>query len=275
VSDEIVIRELGTQGEYAACVALQRATWGQAFNEAVPPSIMLVTQKLGGVTAGAFDPDGTLLGFVFGITGVERGAIVHWSDMLAVRPEAQNAGIGRRLKEYQREAVARVGATLIYWTFDPLVARNAHLNFNVFGVRAVDYARDMYGEQTGNQLSRGIGTDRLIVAWPVADKELEARRQETAATRTTDAFLNARVIGDFEHRGAATRAVVGGESHLRIAVPSDIAALQSADPARAAGWRASTREAFEAAFASRFRVQGFVVDAGLDRGFYLLSGPHT
>ena len=50
-------------------------------------SILLVAQKVGGVAAGAFDGQGKLMGFVFGLTGVENGAIVHWSDMLAVRPE--------------------------------------------------------------------------------------------------------------------------------------------------------------------------------------------
>ena len=32
-----------------------------------------------------------------------------------------------------------LGAVVIYWTYDPLVARNAHLNFNVFGVRVAEY----------------------------------------------------------------------------------------------------------------------------------------
>ena len=72
--------------------------------------------------------------------GIKGGEIVHWSDMLAVRTSVQNRGIGRRLKEFQRQAVAKLGATVIYWTYDPLVARNAHLNFNVFG--AVGYNED-------------------------------------------------------------------------------------------------------------------------------------
>src|SRR5437667_10934921 len=130
--DEITIRPLTSQSDYQACIELQRQTWGRDFNDTVPPSILLVSQKLGGVAAGAFSRGGDMIGFVFGITGVENGVPVHWSDMLAVRPDAQKLGIGRRLKEFQRQEVARVGARVIYWTFDPLVARNAHLNFNVF-----------------------------------------------------------------------------------------------------------------------------------------------
>ena len=124
--------------------------------------------------------DGLMLGFVYGLTGVENGRIVHWSDMLAVRPEARNLGLGRRLKEFQRRAVQRVGGVVIYWTYDPLVARNAHLNINVFGACISEYVEDMYGE-TESPLHRGIGTDRFIVAWPVADAEVEKRLMATHA----------------------------------------------------------------------------------------------
>ena len=47
-------------------------------------------------------------------------------------------------------------------TYDPLVARNAHLNINVFGARIAEYVEDMYGE-TESPLHQGIGTDRFIV----------------------------------------------------------------------------------------------------------------
>src|SRR4051812_4500327 len=168
----VTIRALASPADYAACVALQRLTWGAGFADVVPASILKVSQRMGGIAAGAFAADGTLLGFVYGLTGVEDGHVVHWSDMLAVRPEAQNLGLGRRLKEFQRDAMKEIGAGVIYWTYDPLVARNAHLNFNVFGVRVVEYVRDMYGSDTGSDLHRGIGTDRLVVGWPVPDDAL-------------------------------------------------------------------------------------------------------
>ena len=50
----------------------------------------------------------------------------------------------------------------MYWTFDPLVAKNAHLNLNLLGARVVEYVRDMYGTTT-SPLHNGLATDRLIV----------------------------------------------------------------------------------------------------------------
>jgi chorismate synthase len=265
----VVIRPLASHADYQACVALQYETWGRDFKDAVPASILLVSQKLGGIATGAFDERGELLGFVYGITGVENGVIVHWSDMLAVRPEARNGGVGRRLKEHQRESVARVGARVVYWTYDPLVARNAHLNFNVFGVRVTEYVRDMYGSDTGSDLHRGVGTDRLIVAWPVDDGELAARRQATRAAFDDAAFRQTPVLGDADR--PVPQLAIEGMTRARIAVPADLPDLQRTDPAHAAAWRASTRRAFETALAGGFRVAGFYGDPGSARGFYLLE----
>jgi chorismate synthase len=266
VSDDLTVRSLSSHADYQACVELQRETWGRDFNDAVPGSILLVAQKLGGVAAGAFDRGGRLLGFVFGMTGVENGVIVHWSDMLAVRPEAQSLGLGRRLKEFQRQAVAGVGARVIYWTFDPLVARNAHLNFNVFGVRAVQYVRDMYGDATGSELHRGIGTDRLVVAWPVADADVARRKSETEAAQRSAKHRDAPVLGVPD-----VTAVSGRGDFLRIAVPSDIARLQSTNALQAGRWRAATRAAFESSLAGGYAIDGFTLNRENDRGFYLLS----
>jgi predicted GNAT superfamily acetyltransferase len=147
---------------------------------------------------------------------------------------------------YQRAEVARAGAKVMYWTFDPLVARNAHLNFNKLGVRATQYVRDMYGNGT-SPLHRGIGTDRLIVAWPVAEAALAARRREMA--RNTD-----------EH--TASR---------RIEIPLDIEALQRSDMNAARHWRETTRTELERAFADGLVIHGFEVDEAAHRGVYLLG----
>lgn len=240
------IRPLSSQADYLACVALQRATWGAAFSDVVPPSILRVSQRLGGVAAGAFAADGELVGFVYGLAGWEDGRPVHWSDMLAVRPEARNHGVGRALKEYQRDAVRKLGVEVIYWTYDPLVARNAHLNFNVFGVRVVEYVENMYGE-TDSDLHRGIGTDRFVVAWDVGRREEGGGRRGDAGRVARDAW------------------------ERRVEIPMDINAVQLLDPEAAAAWRARTRGEIVDALASGWTVAGFEVDAGAERGYYLLA----
>ena len=265
---ELEIRPLRTQEELHACVALQRETWGNEFTDVVPASILKVSRRIGGVTAGAFDQHDRLLGFVFGLTGVENGRIVHWSDMLAVRPEARNLGLGRRLKDFQRRAVQALGGEVIYWTYDPLVARNAHLNFNVFGVRIAEYVEDMYGE-TESPLHKGIGTDRFIVAWPVADAALRERLDETHAAAVNPTLLEAPILNPGNDAGAARGPLPHG---VRIEVPTDINDLQHSDRDQAIAWRRSTRAAFARALAGGLTVQGFVIDECARRGYYLLRG---
>lgn len=261
------IRHVRTHEEFLACVELQMATWGEGFREAVPASMLKITQRLGGVTAGAFAEDGTLLGFIYGITGVENGTIVHWSDLLAVDARMQNHGLGRQLKEFQREAARATGATRMYWTYDPLVARNAHFNLNRLGARVAEYVPNMYGTNTGSTLHSGVGTDRFVVVWPLAPEE---ERRTAPAPRV----LDAPILNDGAADGRAVdlpRLVASPPPSARIEVPADIFRVLDESIARAAHWRTTTREAFQWALANGYSVDGFQRDDEADRGFYLLN----
>lgn len=272
-SDGVWLRHVRSHEEFVECVELQAATWGAGFSESVPATILKISQRLGGVTAGAFNEEGRLLGFVFGITGLERGAIVHWSDMLAVRSELQNHGLGRRLKEFQREAVRKVGATRMYWTYDPLVARNAHFNLNRLRVRVAEYVRDMYGANTGSALHSGFGTDRFIVDWPIGPAEAEQAAHpvvESFGPDMRDApVLNA---GTSEGRDVdLSRFAARMLPIVRVEIPSDIFRIRAESTARAAHWRATTRLALQWALANGYSVERFDHDGDIGCGYYVLA----
>jgi predicted GNAT superfamily acetyltransferase len=258
---ELTIRALRTPADYLACVAIQREVWGEALTDITAPTILKIVQRIGGVSAGAFAPDGSMLGFVFGITGVERRRVVHWSHMLAVRAHVQNQGIGRRLKRFQRAAVAETGAHVIYWTFDPLVSRNAHLNINVMGVYAAEYTRDAYPS-----MDRGAGTDRLVVSWPMDDAVVRDRLEETARAATDPAFVEAPIVNPDPAAAIERRS----EARLRVQIPGNFASLLAADVPAAAQWRANTRAAFEYLLGAGYAVSGFIGTPAHDRCYYLV-----
>ncbi len=241
------IRPLSGSDEFQACVRLQEETWGAGFSERVPEAILRVAARLGGVISGAFLPDGELAGFVFGLTGLEGGRLAHWSDMLAVRPEHRSSGMGRALKLHQRERLLALGVTRMYWTFDPLVARNAHLNFNRLGGVAREYVEDMY-RASDSPLHAGIGTDRLVVRW-----EMDSERVWAALAADTPGGVEGEDGGGEARSVLGAHPDAGGEPEpgepvtgveddaISVAVPAEIQALKERDPALAYRWRVATR----------------------------------
>lgn len=264
---DVVVRPLRSGDDFRACVELQKLTWGEEFTELVPLSILKVSQRIGGVAAGAFDGEGRMLGFVFGMSGVENGEIVHWSDMLAVHRDARNLGVGQKLKHFQADALRPLGVTRIYWTYDPLVARNAHLNLNRLGVKVVEYVPEMYSD-TESDLHRGLGTDRFIVAW-----HLDASAEEAAATRSTPELPR-----DIEYTpivnaetGDGERAIDESAPVVRVEIPVDIEVIQRVSLAEAARWRKGTRSAFLDSIERGYRVVGFYREDEAGPCYYMLA----
>jgi predicted GNAT superfamily acetyltransferase len=250
LGDGTVIHELASQREFAEAVRVQEETWGEEFSERVPAAILMVAQKIGGVSAGAFSPEGRLLGFVFGLTGVRDGRLVHWSDMLAVRPEARGRHLGETLKRFQRDRCAELGVRVIYWTFDPLVSRNAHLNFNRLGARVEEFVPDMYGADTHSRM-HALGTDRFVVAWPIGTEPV-------TAPSTRQGLAGAPVVGGASGDAPAPETSLPDAPVVAVRIPQDYHALIDANIAQARNWRLSARRAFLHYLPLGYRVTAFV-----------------
>jgi predicted GNAT superfamily acetyltransferase len=268
VSDRIELRPLRSQADYAACVRMQEEVWGDGYGELVPPIILQIAQKVGGVAAGAFDASGQMLGFVFGISGVERGRLVHWSHILAVQPGLRDSGLGRRLKEYQRDQLVPLGVERIYWTFDPLVARNAHLNLNRLGAEVVEYVVDMYGS-TGSAL-HALGTDRLVVAWRIGEADNGGLGRPEVVGEPAEAPL---VNLDSAGEPVSASAPLPTGPVVRIAVPSDLERILREAPELARRWQVTVQRSFLHYLGAGYRVSGFDRAGEAGRCYYLLAAP--
>lgn len=265
----ISFRPLSTPGDYSACVDVQRVTWGEQFTELVPPVILMLTQKVGGIAIGAFDADGLMAGFVYGLTGYRDGEPVHWSHMLAVRPQFEGLGIGRRLKVLQRNGLLENGISLVRWTYDPLVARNAHLNYNLLGAVAIEYVQDMYGTDTGSVLHSGLGTDRFIVEWRLTDPRVEDAVTGTPSkpdigTGEIPVVNTKTVAGEV----VATDAEIIDAAEVRIEIPPDIDQIKAESIEVGKRWRETTRRAFMSYLEKGYSIGGFRREPDTDRCFY-------
>jgi len=82
---------------------------------------------------------------LFSVPGSRGGHSYLYSHMLAVKAEHRNAGLGRRLKLFQREDALARNFELMEWTFDPLEIKNAYLNLEKLGAIARRYNVNQYG----------------------------------------------------------------------------------------------------------------------------------
>lgn len=264
----ITLRPLRGRDEFERCVALQRETWGDDFVELVPAGLLKIIERNGGLVAGAFD-DGRLLGFVLGLAGFRDGERIQWSHMLAVAPAARGRGIGRALKLMQREISLERGVHRIYWTFDPLQARNAHLNVNRLGVDIAEYVPDMYGTDTKSLLHPGEFTDRFVAEWRLDSERVRMAVAGEPVGPPVQGTLAAPLVGPEaasagDPGGGAPDDDAGeaGEDELpdpgavRIRIPCDFLALDRRDPGRARRWRLATRRAFPFYLERGYAVRG-------------------
>ncbi len=262
-------RSLETHEEWHACVSLQEETWGGSFRDIVPASMLQVSRKIGGFVGGAFDEDGALAGFAYSLPGRFEDTPMHWSHMLAVRAAARGRGLGRKLKLYQREAVLAQGFRAMYWTYDPMQARNAHLNVNRLGAAVVKYVPNMYGADTGSPLHIGGETDRLIVRWDLERPPGGPWTREPPAPPPDPGCVVARpAAGRGGRTGRSAGAARPAGSEVFIEIPMDAESLPAGDLANR--WRATVREAFMDYLERGYRVHSLVTDAGGGRSYYRL-----
>jgi predicted GNAT superfamily acetyltransferase len=259
----IRIRPLHSHHEFQDCVNLQRDIWGLEQSEIVPTTLLHVVDQVGGVAVGAFDADDALLGFVFGLTGVRDGELVHWSHMLGVREATRNHGVGRMLKEYQRDAMHALGVRRIFWSFDPLQSKNAHFNINRLRAAVDSYVPDMYGK-TGSPLHLGMATDRLV-----------ARIDTTLRTDPVPRIPSDRglpILTPFPRRedliftvGERTPEIV------LIEIPENIMEVLETSPGTAQVWRSAVRDHFQWALSKGYIVTSVYRNTTTGRSFYALS----
>jgi predicted GNAT superfamily acetyltransferase len=246
---------------------IQRAAWGMADRGVVPAEQIRAVVHNGGLLLLARIDDEPV-GFCYGFVGIDGGRRVLCSHMLAVLPGVQSQGIGRALKQAQRQHAAERGFAAITWTFDPLQARNAYLNLHVLGAVARTYHIDHYGPMD-DAINAGLPTDRLLAEWSVTDDDRPSR----PSTRPDAPWALAPGADDAHPRfrpGASDPAAFDAASAL-VAVPADIDRLRREDPDAGAVWRAALRTALTRAFGAGMTAVDVVRDAAPGYAAYVLE----
>jgi predicted GNAT superfamily acetyltransferase len=223
-----------------------------------------------------------MIGFVYSHPGIKDGKPMQWSHMLGVLDEFRNAGAGRELKLLQRERTLAMGLDLIEWTYDPMQAMNAHLNFAKLGVVVEEYEENVYGESS-SPLHRGNPTDRFVAAWRVREPHVERRIASSA--NVAEGFSPALTLRSSELADAqpVNRVAPNGEwlesvdvdlsidaRRLFVHIPMGFTDMLARNPELALAWRVCTRAIFTTYFARGYTAVDFLLDRQARRGTYLL-----
>ena len=242
-TDHVLIRKCHGLDEMRACVALQKEVWNFSDIDLIPLRMFVVAEKIGGQVIGAFEGD-QMVSFALAIPGSRAGHSYLHSHMLAVRAQYRNAGLGRRMKFFQREDALVRGFELIEWTFDPLEIKNAYLNIEKLGAIARRYSVNQYGI-TSSPLQGGLPSDRLVAEWWLKSERVVS------------------LMRNGQHRAFSTQQT--------IAVPGQIYEWKaSADTrARAKEVQDGNRDLFVRAFQDGLSVLGYECDSAGNGKFLL------
>lgn len=222
---EIEIRALESVEQIFTATEVLGEVWG-GDRSGMPPNLLRALAHSGNYAVGLYDGE-RMIGASAAWFAAPARRSMH-SHITGILPGYRGVGLGRLLKNHQRAWALARDVGHITWTFDPLVARNAHFNVRVLGARVTEYLVDHYGAMDDG-LNRGDESDRLMASWALAAPASAPREEDVVTT---------------------------------VAVPRDIEALRRVDPGEALDWRYRVRDAFGGLLADGFVVAGFDDDRG-------------
>ena len=174
-------RDLTSLADLEQVVELEKRIW-ECTNgdDVVPIPVLAVTVHRGAILVWCVRRQGHGGICVFDSSHLPWNAS-HWSHMLGVLPAYRSTGLGRQLKLVQRDRALALGIDLIEWTYDPLLALNAYLNFAKLGVIVEEYEENIYG-LSSSPLHGGLPTDRFVAQWWIRRPHVERRIAPRAKT---------------------------------------------------------------------------------------------
>jgi chorismate synthase len=263
------------RADLEACILLQRAVWGLADLEVTSALHLTAALHAGGFLHLAETASAQPVGFCYTFPAL-RGGVTHFhSDMLAVLPEYQRHGVGIRLKWAQREEALARGVSLMSWTFDPMQARNAHLNLRRLGATAPEFLENFYGI-TSSSMHHGLPTDRLLVRWELASERVAALAAAGDQPRNVAPPQGARINDVKWQAGWAVstepRLDLDGPE-LLLEIPPEWTVLCQAAPRVAEDWHGKVRRAFGTYLGRGYAAADFAPteEGGRRRPLYVLQ----
>jgi predicted GNAT superfamily acetyltransferase len=275
---KITIGPFRNLADYDACMDIQREVWHIADIDVVPVTMLVAAEREGGISLGAYNSLGEMIGFCWSIVGTEQGEVLQHSHMLAVRTAYRNFNVGYRLKLAQRREALRRKQHAITWTFDPMQPLNAYFNMGKLGTWSATYFENFYGETTSS-IQRGLPTDRFFARWdlknPLVEERLESGpgrhdlRKELKKYPTVNCLED---LGPGMTQSSPLKLNLQADRML-FEVPYNLPEIKTRNLGVALEWQGKMRQVFRTYFKKGYAAKDFWVaeEEGHLRAFYFLE----
>ena len=251
----VSVRPVSDLGEVASVARLCAEIWQGGSEPPLSTELLRALQKAGNYVVGAFDgPD--LVGACVGFFSPPAARSLH-SHIAGVTAGVRSRNVGFAIKVHQRAWALQRDVDVVEWTYDPLVARNAHINLTKLGAHPAEYLPNFYGGMR-DVINHGDDSDRLLVHWALGSPAVAAASAGRSRSRdaVTEGARGAVVaLGRSDH-GAPVAGRASADVCL-VAVPPDIERLRVNDPALAREWRIALRDSLVGLMADGARITGF------------------
>ncbi|MBW0102227.1 hypothetical protein [Pseudonocardia sp. KRD291] len=234
------VRALESTASSLACERFLSEVW--RTDPACPPiaaDVIRAIADAGSYVTGAVDEATTgdrLLGACIGLWGPPGRPVMH-SHLAGVHAAARGRDVGFVLKLDQRAHALEHGVGEITWTFDPLVARNAHFNLRKLGGTADEYLTNHYG-RLSDGLNGADDSDRLLLRWDLLGGQVRAACDDGDRRAPLDPAPPALLATD----GDRPRPRPVRDRTVLVPVPRDIEDLRAREPTAAREWRLAVRD---------------------------------
>jgi predicted GNAT superfamily acetyltransferase len=259
------IRNLVELSDLQSVYELYEQIWRpDPSNPPITTEFLRALSHSGNYVAGAY-LGSDLVGACTGFFASPAGRTLH-SHVAGVANGVRGKNVGFALKTHQRAWALERGISVITWTFDPLVSRNAYFNVAKLGARPAEYLPNFYGKMHDGINGDG-DSDRLLVEWLLADTAVDRAclghpdHSDAAGLRAAGAG----VALDSDSRGLPVISDTQAAT-IMVRVPHDIEALRLSAGPGARQWRMAVRQVLGGLLDSGCAVTGF------DRsGWYVLQ----
>ena len=250
------IHELTDIEDLRRLAELFALVWGRAGEPPINSDILKALAHSGNYVSGGYFDDKLVGGLVGWFGGVPPHELHMHSHILGVLGGSDARGVGFELKQHQRRWCLARDVTVMEWTTDPLVRRNAYFNLTKLGAHAPEYLVNVYGVMS-DEINAGEESDRLLIRWRLDSPSVEAAASGHAPEPNVDDLVRAGAEVGLSVGDAGDPVVTGKFARVLLCqVPDDIVTLRRSDPVLARAWRMTQRKTFTDAIAAGYEVSG-------------------